>query len=513
MVEEPLPSPAGRGKGQKAGVGWERTREPRPSEAIVVRMALHTPPKGKRIDGEPLLAAMAEPAPSSSSSLVGFFKKAKHLVEPPLEFDASLKPDKSLLENCKPHHRKAVELAFTDLYGRRHEALIRLPASWERALCQHVLHDPRDLELFLTFLQVTLWLSFSSAVQLLMLPRDEWIGLLWMAVHLPVTWIVLGQRFILAMHYAAHRPLIRPKLGLLATVLNAFPQTILSNFYGMPAGTYYVHHCVMHHQANNFFPYDLSSTMPYRRDSPIHFIAYVLNFLIHTMLYLPFYALRKKRFDIAFATMACCALYVYSFPIIYAYHPNFFLTSLGVSFLLGPFALMLGNYSQHIFVDPDNPKSNYGLACNHINAPFNMLTFNDGYHITHHVSSNTHWSEMPIHFIQHLDKYEQGGAILFQGINFDDVTFSVFAGEKGLRRLAKKVVQLTPEPRTESELVAMFRKRLQPVRSEADKLKAPQISVLLANEAFWIAAWYFGFPYAIFAALAVPLFHLIYMLA
>ena len=42
----------------------------------------------------------------------------------------------------------------------------------------------------------------------------------------------------------------------------AFPQVIMSNFYGMPAGTYYVHHCIMHHQANNFFPYDISSTMP-----------------------------------------------------------------------------------------------------------------------------------------------------------------------------------------------------------------------------------------------------------
>ena len=218
-----------------------------------------------------------------------------------------------------------------------------------------------------------------------------------MVIHLPITWIIFGQRFILAMHYAAHRPLISPsKCGsLVAGVLNAFPQLILSNFYGMPAGTYYVHHCVMHHQANNFFPYDISSTMPYQRDSVLHFFAYVLNFMIHTMLYLPFYAIKKRRFDIGFAVLACVAAYCATFPIIYNYHSIFFINSLGVSFVLGPFALMLGNYSQHIFVNPDDPKSNYGLACNHINAPFNMLTFNDGYHITHHVSSITHWSEMP----------------------------------------------------------------------------------------------------------------------
>ena len=455
------------------------------------------------------MSSSAEPPATVSSRLIGVFKKLKFLVEPELEFDPDLKIDESLLANCKPHHRKAVELALTDLYGKRYEALIRLPKSWEAGLCAHVLNDPRDLRLFLTFLQVTLWLTFSSAVQLCLLPKDSWSGMLWLAPHLIGTWVCLGQRFILAMHYAAHRPLIKPKLGLVASILNVFPQVVMSNFYGMPAGTYYVHHCIMHHQANNFFPYDISSTMPYKRDSPIHFVAYVLNFMIHTMLYLPFYAFQKRRFDVALATMACCTVYLITFPMLYAMHPVFFITSLAVPFVLGPFALMLGNYSQHIFVDPANPQSNYGLACNHINAPFNMLTFNDGYHITHHVTSITHWSEMPLHFIKNLDKYEEGGAIIFQGIPFDDVTLSVFAGDRGLKRLASKVVQITPNPLSEQELVAMFRKRLRPIKSQETNLKFPQISVFLANEALWCYLTFIGFPFAFLPATAVPFFHLI----
>merc|ERR1719198_2429773 len=163
------------------------------------------------------------------------------------------------------------------------------------------------------------------------------------------------------------------------------------------------------------------------------------------MLYLPFYAVKKRRWDVGFGVTICVAAYLTVFPLLYALHPNFFITSFAVSFVLGPFALMLGNYSQHIFVNPDDPTSNYGLACNHINAPFNKLTFNDGYHITHHVSSITHWSEMPLHFIQHLDAYEAGGALIFQNIAFDELTFNVFAGEAGLRRLAKQVIQIVPE--------------------------------------------------------------------
>merc|ERR1719311_1703588 len=159
------------------------------------------------------------------------------------------------------------------------------------------------------------------------------------------------------------------------------------------------------------------------------------------MLYLPFYAIQKRRFDVAFGVLLCVGVYLCVLPLLYAIAPYFFLTSFVVSFGLGPIALMLGNYSQHIFVNPDDPTSNYGLACNHINAPFNMLTFNDGYHITHHVSSITHWSEMPLHFIQHLDQYEANGAIIFRDIPFDEITFSVWQGEKGLRKLASKVIQ------------------------------------------------------------------------
>lgn len=436
------------------------------------------------------------------------------ILLPPIKRDPTLTVDKSLLETCKPHHRKAVELAMTDLYGVRHEALIRLPASWEKYMCEKVLNDPRDLRLALTFLQVALWLVFSCAVQLFLLPRDS-RALWWMVIHLPITWVGFAQRFILSMHYAAHRPLFSPKhLGrFVAASLNVFPQVVMSNFYGMPAGAYYVHHCIMHHQANNFFPYDISSTMPYKRDSPLHFIMYVINFMLHTFLYLPFYALQKKRYDVALGVVLCLGGYLTCFPLMYSLAPHFFLTTFGVSYVLGPFALMLGNYSQHIFVDPDNPSSNYGLACNHVNAPFNMLTFNDGYHITHHVSSITHWSEMPLHFIRHIDAYEQGGAIIFKEIAFDDITFNVFAGDAGLRRLAKQVIQIVPEEKhlTDEELVALFKKRLQPIQHTS--IKAPQLSILLANELMWAGLYVAGFPFAVLPMCAVPLFHALYFLA
>ena len=318
------------------------------------------------------------------------------LVEPELTRDPACAVDADLLARVKPHHRRAAELAMSDLCGRRHEAILRLPAAVERALCARVLSDPRDLPIFLVFLQVAAFHTLSSVLQITLLPRDDMRGLWWGVPQFLVGWIVLGQRFILAMHYAAHRPIFSPKkLGRWAAgALNAVPQTLLSNLYGMPAGAYYVHHCIMHHQANNVFPYDISSTMPYRRDSPLHFLMYVANFMVHTLLYLPYYALSKRRFGLAAGCLACLGAYLAAYPLLYRFHPVWFVNTLGHSFWLGPFALMLGNWSQHVFVDPQRPTSNYGLATNHLGAPFNMLSFNDGYHITHHVSSITHWSEV-----------------------------------------------------------------------------------------------------------------------
>jgi len=449
---------------------------------------------------------------SAIKPFLSLFKGLKHIFEPDMSsYDPDAEIDSSLLENCKPHHREVIQLAMTDLYGCRMETILRLPKSWESFLVQHMLQDKRDLLLALTFLQVALWLTFSSCVQLLVLdPASNW-SYLWIVPHIFITWIVMGQRFILAMHYAAHRPLFSwAKLGYGAVLLNAIPTTLMSNFYGLPAGAYYVHHCIMHHQANNLFPYDLSSTMPYNRSSPLHFIAYVLNFMIHTILYLPYYCVVKRRFDIGATCAALLTSYFFAIKFLYSVNPLFATCSIGISSMIGPVGLMLGNWSQHIFVDPDSPLSNYTLATNHVNAPFNMLTFNDGYHITHHVTSICHWSEMPLHFIKNLDKYEEGGAIIFKKINFEDISFAVFAGEPGLRRLAKQVVQITPKHKTEDELVAMFRHRLQPIVSKETNLSSKSLGVFSVNQLLWLSLWACGWPLCKVPAAAVAAFHVVY---
>ena len=106
-------------------------------------------------------------------------------------------------------------------------------------------------------------------------------------------------------------------------------------------------------------------------------------------------------------------------------------------------------------------------------------------------------------------------------------------------RLGAQVVQITPEHLSEEELIALFKKRLQPIQSEVDKLGAPQISVraptratrvmppcvlppyaplatwqvFVANEMLWLGLYLLGFPFAIIPATMIPLFHGLYFLA
>ena len=60
---------------------------------------------------------------------------------------------------------------------------------------------------------------------------------------------------------------------------------------------------------------------------------------------------------------------------------------------------------QHMFINPANPRSAFGMAYNCVASPDNSCTFNDGYHILHHLNSMTHWSDLPQRFIHYLDQH------------------------------------------------------------------------------------------------------------
>ena len=116
------------------------------------------------------------------------------------------------------------------------------------------------------------------------------------------------------------------------------------------------------------------------------------------------------------------------------YQYIFTLYSVCLPALICGFALMFGNFSQHIFVHPDvatmkqDLKSfefNCALTYQSINHSDNQYAFNDGYHVTHHINSRIHWTDMPGHFLKNIDKYHESKVLVFSGLGFFDVGFNV----------------------------------------------------------------------------------------
>ena len=67
-----------------------------------------------------------------------------------------------------------------------------------------------------------------------------------------------------------------------------------------------------------------------------------------------------------------------------------------------------------MFINPENPRSAYSMAYNSVATGDNSATFNDGYHILHHLNSMTHWSELPVQFLKSLDRHiENKGLRMF----------------------------------------------------------------------------------------------------
>lgn len=145
----------------------------------------------------------------------------------------------------------------------------------------------------------------------------------------------------------------------------------LCPFMGIPPGMYRLHHVVMHHIENNVFDEDLSSTEPYQRDNFAHFCVYYYRYWTHLIL-LPMYAIRKERYELAATAFLGSSLWFTAIFFGMNSHPIFTFYIFVLPAVICAFALMFGNFSQHIFVHPDVATMPQDLKSNRFNC---ALTF------------------------------------------------------------------------------------------------------------------------------------------
>ena len=140
----------------------------------------------------------------------------------------------------------------------------------------------------------------------------------------------------------------------------------------------------MHHVENNM-PDDTSSTMGYQRDSLKSFLQYLFNFLTlgagNTLLYL--YYRKRKKLYIRF-TFGELFFYIFCISMCFINLKATMLIFI-IPLFFSRLVSMLGNWTQHAFIDSNNPGNAFTNSINCINTSYNKTCWNDGYHIIHHL--------------------------------------------------------------------------------------------------------------------------------
>ena len=332
--------------------------------------------------------------------------------------------------------------------------------------CKRSLYEARDE----VFIRLTLKVMAVMTIAMAVLWRDFHWGLAALYVAL---WGWYAPPVILMLHCTMHRPFIRrPKW------LDHIHPYVMTFFFGMPTG-YAQHHMGMHHVEDNMGE-DLSSTIRYRRDSFLHFLVYFCRFHFLILFELPAYLVRKRRISMAkkalFGDLLHQALIVGALFL----HWRFALVAFAFPYITVRLMMMVGNWGQHAFINTTRENNGIANAITCINSGYNRRAFNDGYHIGHHLKANRHWTELPRDFYDNYEMYAREGALVFQGLDFFLVSVLLWAGQWGV--LAKRFVRLDGQPRSDAEVIAMLKSRVQPIREEQWLARAELSPVALASK-------------------------------
>ena len=174
------------------------------------------------------------------------------------------------------------------------------------------------------------------------------------------------------MHQHIHmRGILAPRLSFIDV---AFPY-VLDPLFGHTWNTYYYHH-VKHHHVEGNGPHDLSSTIRYERDNPLHLTHYILRFFFVIWFDLFRYFMRKGQYKTAVRALASelCCIATIAFL---ATKVNFQATLWALIFplLVMRLGLMVGNWGQHAFVDEEMPDSDFRSSITLIDVPVSLSHF------------------------------------------------------------------------------------------------------------------------------------------
>lgn len=314
------------------------------------------------------------------------------------------------------------------------------------------LHDKRDLPFVYLTLKIT-FLMIPLGVFLYFPVIDGWLWWLVAIFYMYLNNFVFKGPFGLMLHCTSHRTFFKKKYQ----VFNHYLPWFVGPFFGQTPLTYYSHHIWMHHPENNLLE-DESTTMTYRRDSFKEFMRYFLNFLFVGMIGLIGYFKTKNRKDLINKCITGETLYIVMSIGFCFLNFKATLVVFILSFVISRFIMMLGNWTQHAFVDLNDPGNAYKNSVTCINTKYNHKCWNDGYHISHHIRPGMHWTQHPVFFQENLAEFSKNKAIIFQGIGFLEIFWFLMWGK--YEKLAQYAVNINGNTfRSDEEFINLVKER------------------------------------------------------
>lgn len=311
------------------------------------------------------------------------------------------------------------------------------------------INDKRDLP-FIHLLTAIHILVIPVAILLYTPVLQGWYWWLAYVPYFYISQMYFKGRFGLMLHCIVHRKLFKKAY----TWLYHWTIWAVCPFFGHTPETYFVHHMGMHHVENNMLE-DASSTLPYQRDSLRGFLAYVGRFLLigfeDTFMY--FFKRKRKKFYMRL-TAGEISFYLFCVGMCFVnFKATLFIFI--IPFVFARIVMMLGNWTQHAFVNLDNLEDN---TINCINTKYNKTCWNDGYHAVHHVRPALHYTEIPVEYMKNKDKFAEQKILVFDGIHYLHIFFWLMT--KNYNKLADNLVNVNNMFSSNEEAIAEMKKRL-----------------------------------------------------
>ncbi|CAE7322488.1 unnamed protein product [Symbiodinium natans] len=183
-------------------------------------------------------------------------------------------------------------------------------------------------------------------------------------------------------------------------------------FYGVVPNSYSIAHMKIHHRWHNDVD-DVHTNLDLDRTKLSSFFIYTPRFSLYWMGISPVALLAKRKEWVLVRQMLEGMLAYYGVTLLlFLWSPTFCIVYWVFCHLEGMLLLCAISYLWHAFVEESDPGNQYVNSVTILDGHDN--TFNEDYHVVHHHSPSTHWSDAPAHFEAHKEEYAAVNATIFR---------------------------------------------------------------------------------------------------